>query len=303
LDSTETAVINSKLKFLVVGTISNASKRFQPDMDKIAVALSSLGRVEYFLVESDSHDSTPRILKTLKAENLDFDFKSLGELRTRFPDRIERIRHCRNVYVEYIRNKYSERKWDYVVVADLDGMNSRVTTAGVKSSISKMNNWDALFANQKHGYYDLFALRSSDWVECDLLKILRVDEGAGQEKSQKRNPLGYLRNQKIRQEVLYSKMRRIPRDSEVIRVDSAFGGLGIYKTEMFLEFDYSLTDGELPDGSEHLTFHQKCIDEGFSLGINPEMINATYNEYNINKHYLIRFLKDFKRNLRHRKAG
>jgi hypothetical protein len=130
-----------------------------------------------------------------------------------------------------------------------------------------------------------------------------VDEGAGQEKSHKRNPLGYLRNQRIRQEVLYSKMRRIPRNSEVIRVDSAFGGLGIYKTEMFLEFDYSLTDGELPDGSEHLTFHQKCIDEGFSLGINPEMINATYNEYNINKHYLIRFLKDFKRNLRHRKAG
>jgi hypothetical protein len=296
-------VIKSRLKFLVVGTISNASKRFQSDVDKIAVALSSLGTVEYFLVESDSHDSTPKILTTLKAEKLDFDFKSLGELRTRFPDRIERIRHCRNVYVEYIRDEYPERKWNYIVVADLDGMNSQVTTAGVKSSISKMNDWDALFANQKHGYYDLFALRSSDWVECDLLKILRVDEGASEEKSQKRNPLGYLRNQKIRQEVLYSKMRRISPNSEVIRVDSAFGGLGVYKTEMFLKFDYSLKDGKLPDGSEHLTFHKKCIDDGFSLGINPEMINATFNEYNVNKHYLIRFLKDLKRNLRHRKAG
>jgi hypothetical protein len=272
-------------------------------LDKIAEAFSSLGTVEYFLVESDSNDSTPKILTTLKAENLGFDFKSLGELRTRFPDRIERIRHCRNVYVEYIKDEYPERKWDYVVVADLDGMNSRVTTAGVKSSISKMKHWDALFANQKHGYYDLFALRSSDWVECDLLKILRADEGAGKKNCQKSNPLVYLRNQKIRQEVLYSKMRRIPRNSEVIRVDSAFGGLGIYKTEIFLKFDYSLNEGQVPDGSEHVTFHKKCTEGGFSLGINPEMINTTYNEYNINKHYLIRFLKDFKRNLRHRKAG
>lgn len=296
-------MIESTLKFLVVGTISNASKRFQSDLDKIAVALSGFGTVEYFLVESDSHDWTPKILTTLKAENLDFNFKSLGELRTRFPDRIERIRHCRNVYVEYIRDEYPGRRWDFVVVADLDGMNSKLTSAGVKSSIAKMGDWDALFANQKHGYYDIFALRSSDWVDSDLLEVLRADEASDRSKSQVSNPVDYLRNQQRRQRVLYSKMRRIPQNSQIIPVDSAFGGLGIYKPEMFLEFDYSLNTGQAPDGSEHVTFHKKCIEGGFSLGINPEMINATFNEYNINKHYLIRFLKDLKRTLRHRKAG
>ena len=293
----------SAIKFLVVGTISNASKRLKSDVDKIAKAFSSVGTVEYFLVESDSRDSTPRVLTNLKSLYLNFEFKSLGELHTRIPDRIERIRYCRNTYVEYIRNGHAERKWDFVVVADLDGMNSQITAAGVRSSISKMSHWDALFANQKHGYYDLFALRSSDWVEYDLLKILRANESLGRLKSRKHNPVDYMRNQKIRQKVLYSKMRRIPRKSGVIRVDSAFGGLGIYKTEVFLEFDYSLHDGQVPDGSEHVTFHKRCTEGGFSLGINPEMINAAINEYNINKHYLIRFLRDFKRNLRHRKAG
>ena len=296
-------MIESGIKFLVVGTISNASKRFQSDVDKITRALSSLGTVEYFLVESDSRDSTPKMLTTLKSQYSNFEFKSLGELRTRIPDRIERIRYCRNAYVEFIRNGYKQKKWNYVVVADMDGMNSQLTSAGVKSSIAKMRDWEALFANQKHGYYDIFALRSSGWVESDLLKILRADEGSTRRNSQKPNPVGYLRNQKRRQRVLYSKMRRISQNSGIIPVDSAFGGLGIYKPEMFLEFDYSLNTGQVPDGSEHVTFHKRCVEGGFSLGINPEMINATFNEYNINRHYLIRFLKDFKRKLRHRKAG
>lgn len=296
-------MIDPEVKFLVVGTISNASKRFEADLGRIEKAFSSAGAVEYFLVESDSCDSTPKILATLKGKNLDFEFKTLGELRTRIPDRIERIRYCRNVYVGYIREGHSEHKWDYVVVADLDGMNSQVTAEGVRSSIAKMGEWDALFANQKHGYYDVFALRSAGWVESDLLQILRVDEGSLRRKSQKSNPVDYLRNQKRRQRVLYSKMRRIPQNSQIISVDSAFGGLGIYKPKMFLEFDYSLIAGQVPDGSEHVTFHKRCVEGGFSLGINPEMINATFNEYNINKHYLIRFLKDLKRKLRHRKAG
>ena len=296
-------MIHPEVKFLVVGTISNASKRFQSDLDKITLALSSLGTVEYFLVESDSRDSTPKMLTTLKSQYSNFEFKSLGELRTRIPDRIERIRYCRNVYVEYIREGHAEHKWGYVVVADLDGMNSQVTAVGVRSSIAKMGEWDALFANQKHGYYDVFALRSIGWVESDLLQILRVDEGSLRRKSQKSNPVDYLRNQKRRQRVLYSKMRRIPQNSQIIPVGSAFGGLGIYKPEIFLEFDYSLNTGQMPDGSEHVTFHERCVEGGFFLGINPEMINATFNEYNINRHYFIRFLKDFKRKLRYRKAG
>jgi hypothetical protein len=296
-------VIQSDLRFLVVGTISNASKRFQPDVDRIEKAFSSMGTVEYFLVESDSRDSTQKILTSLKSKKLDFDFRSLGELRTGIPDRIERIRFCRNAYVEYIRDRHTERKWDYIVVADLDGMNSRATAAGVRSSVAKMRDWDALFANQQHGYYDVFALRSSNWVESDLLKTLRAGKASGKTESQKPNPADYLRNQKNRQKILYSKMRRIPRNSPVIPVDSAFGGLGIYKPEMFLVFDYSLNTGQEPDGSEHVTFHKKCVEGGFSLGINPEMINATFNEYNVNRHYLIRFLKDFNRSLRRRKAG
>lgn len=296
-------MIESENKFLVVGTISNASKRFQSDVKKITLALSSLGTVEYFLVESDSNDSTPKILTSLKSQHIYFEFMSLGKLHTRIPDRIERIRYCRNAYVEFIRNTYKQKKWNYVVVADMDGMNSQLTTAGVKSSIVKLRDWDALFANQKHGYYDIFALRSSDWVESDLLEVLRADEASDRSKSQVSNPVDYLRNQQRRQRVLYSKMRRIPQNSQIIPVDSAFGGLGIYKPEMFLEFDYSLNTGQAPDGSEHVTFHKKCVEGGFSLGINPEMINATFNEYNINKHYLIRFMKDLKRKLRHRKAG
>lgn len=292
-----------KTKLLLVGTVSNVSKKIQSEIVRFEGEMSKVGSIEYFLVESDSTDTTSAILENLKSKYSNFQFKSLGELRTQIPDRVERIRSCRNVYVEYIRKNLNSKSWDYVVVADLDGMNSQLTRTRFANSILQMKNWDALFANQKYGYYDILALRSVGWVESDLLRSLREDETISGKRSAKWSLIAYLRNQKRRQNALYSKMRRIPQDTEIIRVESAFGGLGIYKPELFVKFDYSLNDGELPDGSEHITFHKKCADSGYLLGINPKLINAYINEYNINKHYLVRFLRDFKRYMGHRKAG
>ena len=293
----------ARIKMLLVGTVSNVSKTLQLELKRFERELSKIGTIGYFLVESDSTDSTPVILKTLDSKYTNFEFRSLGQLRTQIPDRVERIRYCRNIYVEYIRKNLNIECWDFIVVADLDGMNPQLTTSRFANSISRMKNWDALFANQKHGYYDVFALRSWDWVESDLLKSLREEEAISSNRSGELGLVTYLRNQKRRQDILYSTMRRIPQDSQIIQVESAFGGLGIYKPELFVKCDYSLRVGELPDGSEHVTFHKKCADSGYLLGINPKMINANFNEYNINKHYLIRFLRDLKRFIRRRKAG
>ncbi len=283
------------MRVLIVGTIRDASKKLERDIARLRKELEVLAQVDVFLVESDSTDSTVSILKKISSSENAFNFVSLGNLRENFPDRIDRIRFSRNVYVHYIRENINEYKWDVIVAADLDGMNPRISHQGLSDSISKLDIWGGLFANQTLGYYDIFALRSRGWVESDQLRILREHIGM--------NRLSYFQNQRIRQRILYSKMKRIPVRSEIISVESAFGGLGVYRPDLFLNFDYSFAHGELHDESEHVVFHKKCIAAGYSLGINPRMINAHFNNYNLNKFYPVRFLRDFKRYVENRLSG
>ena len=65
-------------KVLIVGTISNAGNNFMVDLRALKKALSGFEVVKYFLVESDSTDSTIEILNKCKSENDNFDFISLG---------------------------------------------------------------------------------------------------------------------------------------------------------------------------------------------------------------------------------
>jgi len=279
-------------KILVVGTISNASKKFTRDMRKIDKVFSKLSFVDYFLVESDSNDDTLERLAKFESEYDRFSYTSMGSLLQQIPNRIERIRYCRNVYVEYIRNNQFKSGWDYIVVADLDGMNSRISTKGVEDSLRKMKSWDGLFANQLFGYYDIFALRCKNWVEENLIETLRR---LNLPQLDNRFPLiQYFRGQRIRQKILYSKMKVIARGEAVIEVQSAFGGLGIYKPAIFTQFDYSRAGETLLDECEHITLHKKCIAHGWALGINPMMINSWFNEYNLNKVIFVRVLRDLK---------
>jgi len=94
----------------------------------------------------------------------------------------------------------------------------------------------------------------------------------------------------MRTRVIYSKMIRIPKKSPWIEVESAFGGLAIYRTQMFLEDDYSLPGGLSKNECEHVFLHKKLINRGYKLYINPGMINSNINEHNIRKLKIARVL-------------
>jgi len=97
-----------------------------------------------------------------------------------------------------------------------------------------------------------------------------------------------LKLNRARVEAIYSKMLRIKKDQGWVEVDSGFGGLGIYKAQLFEKFDYSLSDGDLTFESEHVAFSRKIRDSNQKIYINPELINSHFNTYNINRYFLIR---------------
>lgn len=280
---------------ILVGTVSNVSSKIEADLDSVLNALSIFSEVKIFLVESDSSDSTNEVLKSIMKKRPDFSYISLGHLKNQYPDRIERIRFCRNEYVRYLRNIEPEELPDYVVVADLDGMNGKLTDSAVRSCFVR-DDWDGVFSNQSGGYYDILALRHPVWqpldynIELEWYRSLIIPRRRGFPKFYEslRLRIAFDRARKM---AVYRKMLWLSPSQPWIEVDSAFGGIGIYKAEIFLKYDYQTT-GDLAGGvSEHVLLHTKMRKDGRMLFVNPSFINGKWNTYNVNRFLIIRQIR------------
>lgn len=279
-------------KIAIVGTISNVESVLRSDLNRVVSSLSDLHVSDIFLVESDSDDQTSTIIMDLKKTYSNLDHVNLGMLKNHIPNRIERIRYCRNYYVRWLRENYDTKLWDYVVVVDLDGMNKKIKSEGINSCFLSQIRWDAVFANQKYGYYDLYALRQATWMPYDCLRVLNILKKKLEIKLSAQPIRSFLFKRiyfdQLRRKLIYDKMHQISQYSDWIQVDSAFGGLGIYRVELFLKHDYSLIHKLGNIRSEHIDFHEKCTNDSYKLFINPKLLNSSWNEYNVNRIFLVR---------------
>jgi hypothetical protein len=260
----------------VVGLARNASKTIRLEVNRFHKILSPIcDELSIFIVESDSSDATPFILSEIKADMENFDFRCLGNLDLTLPDRIDRLRFCRNVYVDHLRQL--EKKPNLVFVVDFDIRNWRLEKLMIDQVLGLRDPWDALFANQSGRYYDIFALRQSEWNPRDCFKEL--------------NELRRQGISRAKDLAIWSKMRKIPRDNPLIPVDSAFGGLGIYRGDVFTSFDYGRI-GE-SDESEHVHLNQELSRNGYRLFIAPFLINFSWNSQSLSSFPIIRKLDKF----------
>jgi len=263
-------------RMAVVGLARNASKTIRLEVSRFHKILSPIcDELSIFIVESDSSDATPFILSEIKADMENFDFRCLGNLDLTLPNRIDRLRFCRNVYVDYLRQ--FEKKPNLVFVVDFDIRNWRLEKLMIDQVLSLRDPWDALFANQSGRYYDIFALRQSEWNPRDCFQEL--------------NELRRQGISRAKELAIWSKMRKIPQDNPLIPVDSAFGGLGIYRGDVFTSFDYGRI-GE-SDESEHVHLNQELSRNGYRLFIAPFLINFSWNSQSLSSFPIIRMLDKF----------
>jgi hypothetical protein len=286
------SLTSNKPKVVLVGLVRNCEFSFAKEYSKLLAACTSLEIVDSFFVESDSSDKSVAVLQSMSDENQNLHFVTLGELESAIPHRIERIRFCRNLYVKYIRELNVRSSFEYVIVADMDGINSALSKHAIDSCFAN-EDWDAQFSNQLFGASDLLALRAKNWLEEDYLIELERSRVHLRNASEAVNLLGkirqYIRYDKTRKKIIYDRMRFLGFGKKLIPVNSAFGGIGLYRSWCFLEADY--LDAEIPHECEHVTFHRKLKSFGARMYINPRFINSIINTYNINKFFLIRNIR------------
>lgn len=250
---------------LITGIARDCAKTIRADVERLASAFGVFRNIRWLIVESDSSDDTPAILAAMENTIANFRAISLGRLRGDIPVRTERIAHCRNRYLEELQgDDYSDV--DYVVVSDLDGMNGLLTQHGVQSSFER-SDWDVCCANQRGPYYDILALRHPTWSPGDCLDQLHQlrAQGVGEETA--------LRI------AIHSKMIRIPTSREWIDVDSAFGGLAIYRRAILTGASYRGTDAAGASVCEHVALHAAIRERHGRIFINPALINSGYNRH------------------------
>mgnify|MGYP002651887698 CR=1 FL=1 len=253
---------------LIVGLARDCAAHLEFDVRRLSAAFAGAREVRWLVVESDSRDATPRQLERLGTGGR-FHVRCLGALEPGIPSRAARIAHCRNVYLDAIRADPAFAHVDYVVVADLDGINTLVTRQGVESCWMR-DDWDMVAANQRAPYYDVWALRHPVWSPNDCWAQVRWFTARGMDR------------QAALFACVYARMIPIAAHEPWIEVDSAFGGLAIYRREMFAAERDARYNGLTRDGAEiceHVPFHHTLRDEGARLFINPALINAGWTEH------------------------
>jgi glycosyltransferase involved in cell wall biosynthesis len=281
--SKEVAMFN----ILIVGTIRNGSKTINRDIRKIITALEPIGEISVFVVESDSTDDTVEFLRKYSENDARVRYVSLGNLRLEIPDRIERLRYCRNRYVDEIRNNPIYAQCELIIIADLDGINTKLETNRIKIALAFDGKWDVLTANQKGPYYDILALRHSIWSpnNCEI-ESKWYEQFYSRDKAWDRSTL--------------KKMIQIPENMEPIEVDSAFGGFAMYKRWVLERCDYT-KDSDIADSEiDHVTLHRKAKLHGANIYIHPFLINSGFTPHSLESLTLVRFLKSLARKIKFR---
>ena len=123
------------IKCLVVGIVCNIENSLKKDVDCIRSALRRFeDKIGWFLVESDSEDSSRDKLNEFALGTKNFYFQSLGNLRENIPARTERMAYARNEYLRQLNENPLFKEVEYVVVCDFNNLNSELNYAAVDSS-------------------------------------------------------------------------------------------------------------------------------------------------------------------------
>ena len=251
----------SDASVLIAGIARNCARSLEPTLNGLLSATRRFARCETMIVESDSSDGTIGVLERLQNEKL--RYRSLGALKSDIPLRTERIAHCRTILQSWIAEQHSD--FDYVVLADLDGVNAAVTSTSIESCWKMRVPWDVATANQRGPYYDVWALRHSYWSPNDCWQAAKALEPIFGRSS-------------ARELAIRSRQQTLPSSSHPVGVASAFGGLGIYRMSAYLSGTYNGAEGGNPV-CEHVPFHKTLRENGFQIYINPAMLNESPKEH------------------------
>jgi hypothetical protein len=265
---------------IFVGCARNCEPYIDRVLANIGRAASQFTEVAFVFVENNSVDSTADRLRNFGKNWEHFFLEQLPGLDARCPRRTERLAIARNHYMDVIRQS-TMRNHEYLFVFDMDEINSLPLVLGnlmgALHLLDSAPDHAAVFANQFHYYYDMYALRHHQLCPMDPWEEV----------------FDYVRSHRVSDQAAFDatyakRMMSIdPHQQTAIEVESAFGGLGVYRTSYAIDGVYcgSRSKTIIEDGRErnlqwqvceHVSFHSDIRSRGGRLLIAPWLVNCQF---------------------------
>ena len=150
--------ITHQKRVIFAGILRNCEK-FLPNVLGTINQLSMIFKESaYVFLENDSSDSTKKILNDWGCPKKNFTFLNMDGLG-QLPIRTLRLEYLRNACVQYIKNDSELIQYDYLIILDMDDVNSNgLDSSKISESIlflDQAKDRAAIFPNQNGSYYDL----------------------------------------------------------------------------------------------------------------------------------------------------
>lgn len=228
----------------------DCATQLKQSVDELLKIGNLFEKFQFYVFENDSRDQTPDLLRRL-AGAVPIEVFSEQGLDQIFPSRTERLSYCRNQLLSHV----ATQPFDYVAVADLDGVITRIEESEFLSCFVN-EAWDGCFPGAREKYYDLWALRHPGIMPADYNQMM--------------NKLPFVVGEDNAQLLSAIPARNLEFDKfhHWLEVESAFGGLALYRASTYPKGRYCGKEYDR-EVCEHVPFHRSLKHAGARLYINP----------------------------------
>lgn len=274
-------------KKIVFAGLARDCSKYLPFVLKNIELISKLFLKSYYVfVENGSIDNTKNILNNWQENHKEDTYLiDLNEISS-ISIRSLRLEIARNSYISFIKQKPDLANSDFLMVLDMD--DSNIYEFKIEEFIRAFDfledneNIAAIFPNQIGTYYDLWALRHLTRCPNDIWEEVF-------DYHFKHN----VNDMTAFNQVFANKIKSINYNIPPIKVDSAFGGFGIYKMSLVINNSSEYLGSKVKilinkDGNpifkrwqlcEHVNFNLGIKNQGKDLYILPNLINGHNDGY------------------------
>jgi hypothetical protein len=267
-------------KLFFIGVARDCAKFLPEALINVARLAGIASRSAGLIVENDSRDDTKSILKEWCADKESFQMVSLDGL-SGIGVRGLRLELVRNYCIDLAKQIGAE-EYDAVVIMDLDDasvypINENTFLEAIHFLMEEPQR-AGVFPNQLGFYYDLWTLRHSEWFPVDCWEEV-FDAVISSEMS----------DEEAFEKTLRKRVISFQETDKPFLVESAFGGMGIYKSSYFFKNPNPYLGSKIrafPLGHklypfirlevcEHVHFNRGINGIGGELFVYPRLINGT----------------------------
>jgi hypothetical protein len=257
------------LNIIIYGTIRDIEEHFLKSFSNIELLCNFFNNALIIIFENDSLDNTRNLLKSWASftnPNIKKHIILENNLDEIYSLRAHRLAYCRNKILDYIFDNNLDNNYQYAIHCDLDDRFWCLDYDSICSCFQyDLNSWDAMFTVNKNYYYDFWALRCNEtWFNKNIFSCeFSIDDNKEYEKHVPEF-MNFLNNNK----------------NNLISVQSAFNGLGIYKLSSIKYSRYSADyvcnkcnskKTECLQDNDHIGLHKDMIKNNYKLFINKNM--------------------------------